>query len=321
MFSCSKMYLVKKDSLTFHTKIHHSLKTAFRKEEGFRTKMKMVIWELPKKQTDYIIENCKEQFLSGEIHIMEPETAKSVLAEISSGKQSVKEILMISENPKILAEAAGAGMAVAAYQEPGTFGEMEFPPVDMVVEGFEEIDYEFLKRIYQRHHRIPWTILETERLIVRELDLKDLDDLFELYSYDGMTDYMEKLFPYEEEYQYQKAYIENMYRFFGYGMWLVFEKESGKLVGRAGVEHREELDGELELGYAIGKPFWGRGYATEVCQAILNYVREELGFEEISGLVEPENKISVYLLEKLGFSLEKELVLEGRYYKKYKKTF
>ena len=111
-----------------------------------------------------------------------------------------------------------------------------------------------------------------------------------------------------------------MYRFFGYGMWLVFEKESGKLVGRAGVEHREALNGELELGYAIGTPWQGRGYATEVCQGILDYVKEELLFEEICSLVEPENTASLQLLLKLGFSETEELELDGHHYKKFKKS-
>ena len=130
-------------------------------------------------------------------------------------------------------------------------------------------------------------------------------------------EYMEGLYPYEQEYAYQKAYVESMYRFFGYGMWLVFEKETGKLVGRAGIEHREELGGELELGYAIAKPYWGRGYATEVCQAIINYAKEELGFPSICSLIEPENAVSIHLAEKLGFQFEKEVKLTCKKYKKY----
>ncbi len=55
---------------------------------------------------------------------------------------------------------------------------------------------------------------------------------------------------YEEEREYQQAYIEQMYRFYGYGMWIVCDRNTGELIGRAGVEHREELGGELELGYA-----------------------------------------------------------------------
>lgn len=249
------------------------------------------------------------------------------------------DIVLISGNNDILADGVKAGMVTVAYQPPqdnsfpeGVSEENVLPEkvwktdreegqgysqADILIEGFEEVDYDFLEKIYQRHHGIPWTILETERLIVRELVLSDMDALFELYSYEGMTDYMERLYPYEEEYEYQKAYISNMYRFFGYGMWLVWEKESGKLVGRAGIEHREELEGEPELGYAIGTPWQGKGYATEVCRAILAYAWEELGFDEICSLVLPENKASVHLLEKLGFSEEEEVVLDETVYKKY----
>ena len=302
--------------------------------------MKIIIWELPEKEIAYLKKNCAVHFATGEICVMTPETAEEIYTEIDSGRLPAKEILMISENPEILAESVHSGMIVIGYLPPQDTGDMlenqlgsgsnengadtgivprEFPQVNMIVEGFEEVDYDFFDKIYQRHHGLPWTILETERLMVRELALSDMDALFELYSYEGMTDFMEGLYPYEEEYEYQKAYIENMYYFFGYGMWLVFEKASQKLIGRAGVEHREALDGGLELGYAIGTPWQRSGYAKEVCEGILRYVKEELGFEEICSLVQPENVASICLQEKLGFSLETELILDGIRYKKYKK--
>lgn len=327
--------------LSLRTNIHHTLKNFIRKEKGVVTVMKIIIWELPEKEITYLKKNCAMHFLNGDICVMGPETAEEIYVEIDSGRLPAKEILIISANPEILAESVNSGMITIAYQPPrdtcdmtedevggGTnetgaslrMAEMTLPQVNIVVEGFEEVDYDFFEKIYQRHHHLPWTILETERLLVRELALSDVKDLFELYSYDGMTDFMEDLYSYEEEYEYQRAYIENMYVFFGYGMWLVFEKETGKLVGRAGVEHREALEGEVELGYAIGTPWQGRGYALEVCQGILAYVRENLGFEEICSLVQPENTASIRLQEKLGFTLETELILDGINYKKYKKS-
>lgn len=283
--------------------------------------------------------NQEAQCVNEEQHVKEEQSAQD--REQKQIRQA-GDIVLISGNNDILADGVKAGMVTVAYQPPqdnsfpeGVSEEKVLPEkvweedreegqgyaqADILIEGFEEVDYDFLEKIYQRHHDIPWTILETERLSVRELALSDMDALFELYSYEGMTDYMEGLYPYEEEYEYQKAYISNMYRFFGYGMWLVWEKESGKLVGRAGIEHREELEGEPELGYAIGTPWQGKGYATEVCRAILTYVKEELGFEEICSLVLPENKASVHLLEKLGFSEEEETEIDGVTYKKYKKN-
>ena len=270
--------------------------------------MKVILVDLPLEQQSYILKNCKHLKKMDAICVLERESLNFA---------QTKELLVISENPKILSEAIATDAATIAYQNPNAHLWTTFPNVDMIVEGFEEVDERFLERVYQRHHNIPWTILTTERLTVRELELSDLDALFEMYSYEGMTEYMEGLYPYEEEYAYQKAYVESMYRFFGYGMWLVFEKETGKLVGRAGIEHREELGGELELGYAIAKPYWGRGYATEVCQAIINYAKEELGFPSICSLIEPENAVSIHLAEKLGFQFEKEVKLTCKKYKKY----
>ena len=80
-----------------------------------------------------------------------------------------------------------------------------------------------------------------------------IETFFELYGDGEIDKYTDQLYPYEEEKEFQRAYIENMYRYFGYGLWLVFSKETGKLIGRAGLEHREYHEEiELELGYIIG---------------------------------------------------------------------
>ncbi len=207
-------------------------------------------------------------------------------------------LLLIAAGQNVLDLAEKKNIAAIGYQE---LEEHMFLQADMVVEGFEEVDFIFLEHVYERHHNIPWTILETGRLVVRELSLSDLDELFKMYAEKGMTDYMEGLYPYEKEKEYQEAYIENMYRFYGYGMWLVFEKQTGKLVGRAGIEHREELGNDLELGYAVRTSCQRKGYAYEVCSAILQYAQEELSAEKVHCLIETENEASVKLAEKLKF--------------------
>ena len=191
------------------------------------------------------------------------------------------------------------------------------PEVDFVVEGFEEVNLRFLQQVYQRRHHLPWTILETKRCIVREFTLDDLDDLFALYAGEGMTDYIEPLYEYEKEKEYQISYMKYMYGFYGYGMWLVIDKESGKLIGRAGIENREELCGELELGYAIGVPWQRKGYATEVCQAIMEYAKEELECEKLNCLIEQGNTVSEHVAEKLGFVMCEELDINQKRMKRY----
>ena len=124
--------------------------------------------------------------------------------------------------------------------------------------------------------------------------MSDLPALYELYDKPGMTDYVEPLYDYETELEYQKAYIENMYGFYEYGMWLVFSKETGKLIGRAGLEHNE-------MGYMIAPELWNRGYATEVCRFIIDYARENTDFEELYCRIDERNAASVHLAKKLGF--------------------
>ena len=120
------------------------------------------------------------------------------------------------------------------------------------VESLAELDIEYLERVRRRYNHIPWDIGETDRCLIRELSLSDLPALYELYDKPGMTDFVEPLYDYETELEYQKAYIENMYGFYEYGMWLVFSKETGELIGRAGLEHDE-------LGYMIAPKFQNQG--------------------------------------------------------------
>lgn len=229
--------------------------------------------------------------------------------------------LLIASTDETIALGKELGIATMAYANP-EFPNQTYSGVDMLVEGFEEVDADFLEKVYQRFHRIPWTILETERCVVRELTLDDLDALFELYSGEGIDQYTESLYPYEEEKEFQRAYIENMYRYFGYGLWLVFLKETGELIGRAGLEHREYNEEiELELGYIIGIPFQGQGYATEVCEAILEYAKENTGFERINSLIEEGNEASICLSQKLGFEYLEDYELDGKRMHRFVKKF
>lgn len=237
------------------------------------------------------------------------ETIKKRFRECDNKKG---EALLVASTDETVRLGKELGIAALAYANPD-FPNQTYAGVEVIVEGFDEVDKDFFEKVFQRYHHLPWTILETERCIVREITLDDLDDLFELYGADGIDAFTEPLYPYEEEKEYQRAYIENMYRFFGYGMWLVFSKETGMLIGRAGLEHREiHEQTELELGYLIGKKYQGQGYASEVCEAILNYARENTYFEQINCVIEKENKASIRLAEKLGFTFVETYDLDGK---------
>lgn len=221
-----------------------------------------------------------------------------------------EESLLLTGSDAILEQIKDLPLASVAFKSRKEEGQELFG-ADYLVEGFEEVDFYFLERVYQRKHGIPWRVIDTQRCYLREMTVEDLPALVRLYEGEGVTDYMEPLYEWERGVEYARAYIENMYPYYGYGMWLVKDRRTHQLMGRAGLNLRmaghEKL---LEMGYMIGAEYQGKGYGTEVCQGILDYIRkEELGFDRVYCFVDKRNRASIALLGRLGFSLEEDSVI------------
>jgi len=193
-----------------------------------------------------------------------------------------------------------------------------FNDAQCVIEGFDEVTADFIEKMYERKNGIPWTILETGRTVIREFALSDIDVLFELYEDPDIRRFIPPLLPTrEEELIFEKEYIQNMYGFFGYGFWNVLDRESGRMIGRAGLSNREGFE-DMELGYLFTKPYRRKGIATEVCTAIIKYAVEILGAERLNAFIQPENTGSVHLAEKLGFRYTgEEIESMGNLLKRY----
>lgn len=171
----------------------------------------------------------------------------------------------------------------------------DFNNVSLVFEGFDDVGYDYINKMYQRFHNIPWTILQTDRCIVREMTLDDLDALYELYDDDAYR-YLEKLSDNRcEEREKLAAYIENMYKFYEFGLWAVIDKQTGKLIGRAG------FNCDFSMGYLIKKEHRNKGIAYEVCNAMIQYANENIKIGEIWCRIDKNNIASVNLAKKLGF--------------------
>lgn len=171
-----------------------------------------------------------------------------------------------------------------------------------VVCDMEALDKSFLEMVYCRYYGMPLVIAETPRLLIREMSLLDLDNLYELYGTLKDCPYIEQLYDIEKETEFTKNYIQNMYGFFGHGLWLVIRKSDNRLIGRAGIENRE-IDGttEKELGYLIGRPWQKHGYAKEACEAIISYAAEYLECGRLFLCSHKQNIPSIHLAEKLAF--------------------
>ena len=176
------------------------------------------------------------------------------------------------------------------------------PDAECLFSGFDELTSDFIEKMYERKHGIPWTIAVTERTIIRELSLDDIDDLFDLYEDTEIKKYIPPLLSTkEEEREFQRAYIEKMYGFFGFGFWNILDRKDGRLIGRAGISMREGFD-IPELGYLLCADKREKGIAFEVCSAVLTYAKEILGLEKLLAFIQPENLPSVRLIKKLGFT-------------------
>lgn len=169
------------------------------------------------------------------------------------------------------------------------------------IENMDEVSSEYLDRLILRFENKPWLILETQRCLVREITPEDVDALYEIYADKEITVYMEDLYETkEEEIAYTKDYIACHYRFYEFGMWIIEDKHSGRILGRAGLDMVEGKE-TPQLGFVVRKDSQKQGIATEVCQAILKYAKDTLGLKHLEATCDERNAASVSLLKKLGF--------------------
>lgn len=155
-------------------------------------------------------------------------------------------------------------------------------------------------------------VIETERLVLREATPQDAPFMLGLLNsrgfIEGIADRGVRTL------EQARAYIEERvltaYRELGYGMWVVTPKEEAEPVGLAGLVKREVLP-HVDVGYAFLERAWGRGYAQEAAAAVLRHAREELGLETICAIVNPDNRASRNVLEKIGLKYVETIELPG----------
>ena len=193
----------------------------------------------------------------------------------------------------------------------------------ILVEGFDEIDYSYLNRIYQHSNLKPLTILTTDQFIIRELSTEDIDDLYRIYMKPGIREYIED---FDDNLEVEKeklhAYIKNIYHIYGFGLWGVFFKESGRLIGRCGIEYKI-VDGEAvyEVGYLLDPQYQGNGYAKGFVMEILRYCFIELNMHRILAVIDIKNHRSIHLAEQVGMKKIGECIRNHKPCYKYEITY
>lgn len=148
-------------------------------------------------------------------------------------------------------------------------------------------------------------IIETERLILREIQPEDEEALFELDSDPEVHTYVGKR-PVQsiEQIRLVIGFIRQQYEENGIGRWAVVTKNDGALIGWAGLKYfTDEANGYkdfYELGYRFMKKHWGKGFATEACRAIIQFGFKNMKLNDIYAMTDIHNAASKKVLQKSG---------------------
>ena len=155
-------------------------------------------------------------------------------------------------------------------------------------------------------------VLETDRLVLRHLTLNDAPFIVELLTEPSFLRFIGDRGVRSQ--QDARLYITNgpiaSYRKHGFGLYLVFLKETGDPIGICGLLKRDSLT-DPDVGFAFLPAHWRRGYALESASAVLKYGRESLGLRRVVAITSPDNAASIGVLEKLGLRFEAVVRLEG----------
>lgn len=151
-------------------------------------------------------------------------------------------------------------------------------------------------------------ILETPRLVLREMSPADLDFVAAMLADAEVMRYYPRCYSREEA----AVWIERQskrYARHGHGLWLVLDKADGRPVGQVGllIQNLRGVE-EKEVAYLIHRPFWRRGFATESASACRDYAFQTLGRERVFALIRPENEPSQAVAVKLGMTPEPQQI-------------
>ena len=155
------------------------------------------------------------------------------------------------------------------------------------------------------------TILETQRLVLRRLNLDDAPFILELVNEPAWLEFIgdKNVHSLDDARKYILNGPIEMYARLGFGFYLVQLKQ-GSAIGICGLIKREGLD-DVDIGFALLSRFSGQGYALEAAQAVMDYARTILKVNRIVAITKPANEKSIKLLARLGLHFEKHIKLAG----------
>jgi len=154
----------------------------------------------------------------------------------------------------------------------------------------------------------PLPTIETERLVLRPLELVDAVRVHQLVNDRAITDMMSRM-SYPCPLEITQSWIFSQRQNFESGRTLVLGivlKETREIIGAISLENRDD-NNRAELGYWIGKDYWGHGYCTEAARAIVTYGFRQMNLNRILVYCMAENEDSKKVAKKIGMQYEGRL--------------
>ncbi len=152
---------------------------------------------------------------------------------------------------------------------------------------------------------VPIPVLETERLRLRPFTLDDEAAVFALVSDPEVARFVR--FEAHRTPAETRAFLELVQQYYRRGepfAWAILRREDDRLIGSCGFVSQAGERRSAEIGYWLGQPFWGQGYAVEAARALVRFGFEQMGLERVEAKCFVENSAGQRVIEKLGMKFE-----------------
>jgi len=160
-------------------------------------------------------------------------------------------------------------------------------------------------------------MLKTERLRLRPFTLDDEAAVFALVSDPEIARFVR--FEAHRSSDETRAFLELVQQYYERGnpfAWAIVLRENGRLIGSCGFVSQAPERRSAEIGYWLGKPYWGQGYAVEAARALVRFGFEQIGLDRVEAKCFLENRAGQRVIEKLGMRFEgmdRSEMIKGEY--------
>jgi RimJ/RimL family protein N-acetyltransferase len=153
--------------------------------------------------------------------------------------------------------------------------------------------------------------LETVRLRLRHWRESDVDPLLAFYRDPRSAAIYDSADATRSDVWRRMALAIGHWHLRGFGPWVLEDKATNRIAGLSGLWFPDGWD-DIEVGYGIAPEFRGQGYATEVVRQVRDFGYRKKGLSRLVSYIDPENKASIRVAEKLGAVPDGEFLLRGK---------